>query len=246
MADLLTISVRLEGNINPDLIVSQIKERADNAIGITMALTRNRWIQYANEHLRKTRADYLLGLDPDASLLHPYDNTPDVNGAVVLHGVLPNMLEKGWMAFDEKPFLLRSPKAKISKSGSRVITVPFRHGTPGTFMYGTPMPEDIYARAKRLKPGQSLKVTGAGDYSWTGYQHRGGKIQNRMQRIIDSSRKRPQSFYMTWRNVSDRSDPMSWMNSGFAGIHAAEALMPFARETFLNTLKDVMEFGTVR
>lgn len=243
--DEITIHVRLNGNINPDAIVSQIRERVDYAIGVAMAVTRNRWIQYANENLHKTRADYLLGLDPDVSLLHPYDDTPDVNGAVILNGVLPRMLEKGWMAFDEKPFLLNSQKAKVTKTGKRVMTVPFRHGTPGTFMYGTPMPDTIYNSAKRLKPGESLKVTGAGEYSWTGYQHRGGKIQNRMQRILDTSRKRPQAYYMTWRNVSENSDPLSWMNRGFRGIHAAEHIASFARDAFKNAISDSLRSITI-
>ena len=233
-----TVTINVQGSFDPNIALTAIRAATDIAISTTMAMTRNRWIEIVQNTLHSTRADYLLGLEFGSSMQQPYDDTPDTNGAVVLNGAFPKMLERGWQAYDEKPFLLASPKAKITKNGKRVMTVPFRHGTPGTFMYGTPMPEPVYNKAKKLKAGEVLRVPGVGEYSWTGYQHRGGKIQNRMQRILKENQRG--SFYMTWRNVSENSDFKSWWNSGFRGVHAVERVAGYAHDTFVRVMQDTL------
>ena len=105
------------------------------------------------------------------------------------------------------------------------------------------MTKDVYKVAKKLNPyhsglgNTSLNWPGAGDVSWTGYQHKTNKY-NGMVRIVKSYQKATQSQYMTFRRVSDRSDPLSWWHPGYAGVHAAEKIMPYAEKTFMEILTD--------
>lgn len=125
---------------------------------------------------------------------------------------------------------------KIQKqNGGWYLTIPLRHSTPGSFMYGSPMPKDVHSQAKKLPAGGSLSFPGAGDVSWNGYQRK-NKTYDGLTRIVKSYQKATQSQYMTFRRVSDKSDAASWWHPGFKGTKIAEELMPFAEKTFMDIL----------
>lgn len=102
------------------------------------------WKKLAQERLRSTSRDYIAGLE---------HTTEAGKAVIVLNGVLPNMIERGWRGGDMREWMLASGKAKQGKNGPYLV-VPFRHGGPetGGRNVGPSMPTSIYEAARRLKP----------------------------------------------------------------------------------------------
>lgn len=234
----LTISVDLATLGVNDQLSPQIVGAIESSLQTSLAIIKDRWQTEAQKKLMSSRPLYLQGLSFD-SVVYPYDNP--FSGAVILKGKLPNMLETGFSAFDMKIGFGKSSRITKKANGGWYLTIPYRHSTPGSFMYGQAMSKDVYGVAKKLNPYQSglgntrLNWPGAGDKSWTGYQWKTNKY-NGMVRIVKSYQKATQSQYMTFRRVSDKSDPMSWWHPGYQGIKIAESLMPFAKKTFVEIL----------
>lgn len=140
-------------------------------------------------------------------------------------------LEYGRGPWDMKPGLLNGPKARISKRGKKYLLVPFRHRTP---QGATPdqnfsgvMPKDIYQAAKMLKgkerltgteqkyPPKTNQFTKPGGMA-AAYKHKAGIYEN-MTKVGEKG----QSQYMTFRAVSENSDPDSWWHPGNDPFHIA-------------------------
>lgn len=216
-----------------NVLASQIEMAAQSAISGTMMATKSHWEQIAQQRLTTTRADYILGLNADNSVEFPDSYT----GVLTLRGKWPNMLEEGFPAYDQKRGFGASDKVRRKKDGGWYLTIPFRHRTPdtsGSAVGGQSMPTDIYSQARALRGGQSLTGTETNypaQTSWTGYQHKAGIYEN-MKRVRKQYDNTTQSQYMTFRRVSDKSDPESWWHPGFQGINAIDEVEDFARRTF--------------
>lgn len=217
-----------------DQLSPQITAIIRTSIQGSLAIIRDRWQRDVQTKLKSIRMLYLQGLGFD-SVVYPLDSD-GFAGAVQLRGKFPNMLEKGFSSFDLKLGFGKSSKAHKSKKGGWYLTIPFRHVTPNSNgMYGSPMPKDVYSAAKKLNDGGRLSFPGAGDKSWTGYQHKNIKYDG-LTRIIKSYQNTNQSQYYTFRRVSNNSDSMSWWHPGYKGVKIAESLMPFAQSTFVEML----------
>lgn len=126
------------------------QEQADSLANILLSQITDRifynWQNEAGKTLRSTRSEYLRNLN--------IINISKYKRAITLSGKFPNMLESGASTFDMKQGLLRSAKAKRGKNGKLYITVPFRHGTPGSigesFAMRT-MPLDVYQVVRKLQ-----------------------------------------------------------------------------------------------
>lgn len=228
-----TVSVDLSSLGINDQLSPQIVDAVQSSLQVSLAIIRDRWQTTVQNKLNSTRPLYLQGLSFD-SIVYPYDND-SFSGAVQLQGKFPNMLETGFSAFDMKIGFSKSDKKIKKQNGGWYLTIPIRHSTPGSFMYGQSMPKDVYGVAKKLGNKESLSYPGAGDVSWNGYQRK-HKTYDGLTRIIKSYQKATQSQYFTFRRVSDKSDPMSWWHPGFSGVKVAEELMPFAKKTFVDIL----------
>lgn len=217
-----------------NVLANQIEAAAISSVSATMIASKNKWESIAANKLHTTRADYLLGLNAEDSLEFPDAFT----GVLTLRGKWPNKLEKGFGAYDIKDVLKNSPKVKHTKDGGWYITVPFRHRTPGTSgsaAGGQAMPGDIYSRA-RVLAANTGRLTGTEQQypprrSWTGYQHKSGIFEG-MKRNVKKYDKAIQSTYVTFRRVSNNSDPDSWWHPGFVGVQAVDDVERFAEETF--------------
>ena len=227
--------------INLDVMVgSALADAVQLSIMNSLAVVKDEWQRRVQQKLNSTRPLYLLGLDFD-SVVYPYNNDPFA-GAVVLRGKFPNMLEAGFPAFDEKIGFSKSNRRHTTKSGGWYLTIPMRHSTPGSFMYGRPMPKNIYGQARKLNNREHLSIQGGQKTSWTGYVHK-NNIYDCLTRIIKSyhnpntGKTTNQSQYFTFRRVSDKSDPLSWMHPGYSGVKMAEELSPFALQTLERELK---------
>ena len=130
-----------------------------------------------------------------------------------------------------------SPRKHTSKNGGWYLTIPYRHSTPNSFMYGQPMSKERYAQAKQLGNKQSLSVKGDVKTSWTGYVHK-SNIDDGLTRIVKSyknvntGKTTNQSQYYTFRRVSNNSDPLSWRHPGHVGVKIADSLESYASQIF--------------
>lgn len=232
----ININVTTMG-ITLDQLVSQ---KATNAIQLaittSLALVKDKWQSEVQHQLHSTIPLYLQGLDFN-SVVYPFGN--DVfSGAVVLNGQLPNMLESGFAAFDEKVGFSKSSKKHTSKDGGWYLTIPLRHSTPGSFMYGPPMTDQIYSQAKLLANRQHLTIKGGQKTSWTGYVHK-NNIYDGLTRVIKSysNSNAKQSQYFTFRRVSNKSDKKSWWHPGYSGVKISDTLEPYAMKIFKKELE---------
>lgn len=221
-------------NLFSDELSPKIVNAIQNSVETSLAVIKDRWQSEAQHKLHSTLPLYLMGLDFN-SILYPYEGNA-FSGAVQLTGKLPNMLESGFPAFDMKIGFSNSKRRKIKKDGGWYLTIPLRHSTPGAFMYGNAMPKDIYGVAKKLGNGESLHIKGQGDLSWTGYQRKHNTYDG-LTRIVKSYNNTTQSQYYTFRRVSDKSDPLSWMHPSYVGAQIAGTLAPFATDTFVKALE---------
>lgn len=229
----IDIKINLDSLGINDQLSPKIVQAVQTSIQGSLAIIRDKWQSEAQKKLHSTRPLYLQGLQFD-SVQYPYKN--NWTGVVQLTGKLPNMIETGTPAFDIKIGLGNSPRKTNKPGGGWYITVPMRHSTPNSYLYGKPMPKDIYNMAKKLGNRQSLSIKGQGDVSWTGYQRKYNTYDG-LTRIIKDYGKVKQSQYYTFRRVSDKSDPKSWWHSGFKGIKIAKNLETFSTQTFTDMIK---------
>jgi hypothetical protein len=230
------INIHLEkyGLSVEEILTPKIASAVQSAIVVSLAVIKDRWQSEAQRKLHSTLQLYLLGLDYD-SIMYPYEGNAFA-GAIQLHGQFPNMLESGWGAFDEKIGFKKSNKVKMTKNGGWYLTIPIRHSTPNSYLYGKPMTKDVYSEAKKLGNMESMRVEGGQSTSWNGYKHK-NNIYDGLTRIIksyhsESGKTTKQSQYFTFRRVSNNSDHDSWMHPGYAGIHLSKQLETFAADTF--------------
>lgn len=231
--ELSTVGLKVEDLMSP-AVVSAVQA----SITTTLAVVKDRWQLEAQRKLNSTRPLYLMGLDFN-SIIYPEDND-SFSGAVELQGKFPNMLEQGFSAFDMKQGFKNSKRATHTQNGGWYLTIPIRHSTPGSFMYGKAMPPDIYKQAKKLQNKQHLSVPGSGDKSWNGYQHK-SSVYDGLTRIVKSYGNSKQSQYVTFRRVSGNSDAKSWQHPGFVGVKLAEQLQPFAMDTLSRNLEKALK-----
>lgn len=233
--DTTTLGINLDA-----MMGTSISSAVQASIVTSLAVIKDEWQRRVQQRLNSTRPLYLLGLDFD-SVIYPLNNDPFA-GAVMLKGTLANMLESGFPAFDEKIGFSKSSRKRISKDGGWYLTIPMRHSTPNSFMYGKPMPKNIYTQVKKLNHKEHLNIQGGQKTSWTGYVHK-NNIYDGLTRIIksyhnpDTGKVTKQSQYLTFRRVSDKSDPLSWMHPGYTGVKIAEELKPFALQTLERELQ---------
>lgn len=153
--------------------------------------------------------------------------------------------EEGKAPWDMKPMLLGGPNVRTSKSGSKFNTVPFRHGTPGG---GTKnrhatnvMSAKIYKATAWLKPGMRLtgtnKMHPPGANKATGAPHQSG-IYEGLSRVTKKYEKKEESKYMTFRRVSDNSDPGAWWHPGNPAYNVAEKVANYCRPTVEKMIHD--------
>jgi hypothetical protein len=200
---------------------NQVNEDDLSSVVIAAAISEihNEIALKASAGLNTTKQAYLNGI------ISGMDNSKE--GYVELVGSLPNMVENGVQAYDIKYDLLNGPNVKTAQDGSKYIDVPFQHGTPNASPsnpnFSSIMPRNIYNLAKNLGPGEKLGNAGlpgsrpeikdsAGGTMYAEYKHL-FSIHEGMQRQMAPGSSRA-SGYMTFRRVSENSDPLSWIHKG--------------------------------
>jgi hypothetical protein len=222
---LLPVSINIDDFVEKSaLSKSDIKSFTGLLLDKMAGRFQEEWLSVIKENLHSTRQEYQKGMFVD----RPNDNTV-VFGVTARQSRLAVDLELGKSGFDEKPGFEKSKKATKGKDGSWYITVPFRHAVPGSVgestAFSSVLPEEAYKLAKSQstpvqlsqlpsylqKKGvrQEFKIK---NKVIPAYQHKAAKYEG-LIRIVDQRENRGQ--YMTFRRVSNNSDPYAWFHPGF-------------------------------
>jgi hypothetical protein len=182
----------------------------------------------------------------------------EFNRKILATDKMAEKTEEGYSSWDMKPMLLGGPKARRSKNGTLFNIIPFRHGTGGKAENAQfkPMPQNIMAAARALKPTisgtgktiyggrlnqkdhgailgspQTKVISGHGSYTHKNPIHEG------MLKIQASYGKAAQSKYLTFRIVSDKSDPLSWWHPGRSAQRHVQFVVDYCLPAIERNLK---------
>lgn len=234
----------------------ELTHTRDAVRSATVDLVQRTWIQYASGatvtysggtfRINTVTGEYVRSIQDGVRFLD------DMTGEVFTTHPRAELIEEGIQPFDQKAGLLGSPKAKTGADGKKYITVPYRHGTPGTT--GLPaMPSNAYQQAKKLgfsRRNNFIKSLFTGrKYTWDGRLHETSQGQRshfgshpgagytwktgQYSGMVRTG-KANHTQYMTFRRVSENSDPKSWQHPGVKPRPIREAVIE-------NTRKDVLE-----
>lgn len=187
------------------------------------------WQTQAKLNLFKTRNQYMRSI-------HIVDKGR-FEGQIKLIGWLPNKVESGMSGFDMKDGFARSPKRKFNKKGGWYLTIPFTHATPGAIgdaeiFTGGKLPESVYKVAKKLKAGESLKLSQIPEKyqvpktrerivlkskAFEAYKNKSSKYAG-----IQRNTRPNYGGYVSFRRVSENSDENSWIHSGIIARNLAD------------------------
>lgn len=225
----------------------------------TVDLVQRTWIEYASGvtvsysggtfTVKSVTGEYVRSIQDGLRFLD------GMTGEVFTTSPHAGIIEDGQPARDMKPGLLNSPKAKVGKDGKRWLTVPFRHGSPDAITI-PPMPKNVYAMANKLgfsRRNNVLKSFFTGKkYTWKGRleetsqgqrshsgNHPGAGYTWKTGQYSGMVRmgKGRHTQYMTFRRVSENSDPSSWMHPGVEAKPIRDAVVENTREDVLALIR---------
>lgn len=213
--------------INVDLtdVISEFALSGSDVNSLTQSIvdevteaTYRQWKEEARRGLRSTRQQYVRGLQ--------LISEGRLRNSIILRGKFPNMLEFGISSFDMKVGFANSKKSKRSKDGGWFLTIPFRMAVPGaegeSEVFSGVLPRDVYkAVRKSARSGKKVlskedipaAFSQLGSNSTTGYKHK-HSIYEGLQRTTKFYEETTQGQYNTFRRVSSKSDPNSWIHKG--------------------------------
>lgn len=190
------------------------------------------WRNEAGKTLKQTKQQYQRAI---------YIEKPDNNSLIVgLAGWLPNAVEQGVGPFDMKLGFKDSDKKHIKKGGGWWLSIPFRFATPEALgestVFANIIPNQVYEVAKTILKDEktSLSVTALPAQFrikqtrpevfniktkelFKAYEHK-TSIYEGMRNVGAKGH----SQYMTFRRVSDLSDPMAWIHTGIKSANLLE------------------------
>lgn len=179
-------------------------------------------IQIANASLVTSRLDYINSMDFE-----------DLGNLFIISIKEPGVhFENGFEAFDQKQGLIHGPHSKVSASGHRYNIVPFSHKGATTKESESKGQAYVSELKNTIKKMQQLAPPKE-------IRDRSGRVIGRvvaktpkdiqgvtsgMIKIEKDYNKKKQSSYLTFRGVSEKSDPADWIHPGYKGLKAFEAV----------------------
>jgi len=194
--------------------------------GVTV---RDHWIDLAQKNLTTSRSTYIEGLQK-ADTIRNYMTGNVLVVEIQLIGRMPNAFEYGMPSFDMKsvrPGWLGGGKAKAGKDGKMYVTIPFRHSTSSSARLAYSgkaardnLQQELRKTVKQYGLNRLIKSSSGAiaegpvarvpkDASVHRYLHGLTKIQK-----ASPSGGRHSSSMMTWRRISENSEPGSWIHPG--------------------------------
>lgn len=211
------------------LTASQSMELSDAIIDRIVVEYTSKWENLVDSGLKGLRTVYkkAMYVDKKSASEVIFGLREGENGLAIA-------LEEGRAAWDEKPLFEQSPRKHRKAMGDGwYLTVPFRHATPGAVaesgVFQSVLPKEIYNVARSnggrpvsmtQLPEQYRRVGSRAEISTTvgvipAYTHKTPKYLGLVRVNVSSTNKENRGGYMTFRRVSDRSDPHSWIHPGF-------------------------------
>jgi len=236
-------------------IDKELQEKFKHAVAWIASGAQTYWIRLAQERLGSRRADYINGLRQAESFKAYVSGSSHVY-EIQLVGRMPNNFEFGMGGFDMKtvrPGWLGGGKAKTSEDGSKYIHIPFRHSKTSTTNIPSSggrthtMQEHVKWAARRhglnrMVRAGSRVVEGPVKRiptSATVHPYLRGltRIQKGQEETTASGLQRGSSTLMTFRTMSEKSDPSSWIHPGITGAN----LLPLVEDWVDNELGKVIK-----
>lgn len=186
---------------------------------------QSKWEDLIKTELSQSRIEYRK-----AMFINRTSPTEVEFGLSARESELALAVEEGKEPWDEKLAFEASVKKKISKKGGWYLTVPFRHATPQAVaesgVFASIMPQAIYDIAKNQGKVTSKNIPA--EFNTLGkrkeinrpnlvvpeYLHKNPKYEGLVKVQASSSASEDRNLYMTFRRVSNNSDPNSWWNPG--------------------------------
>lgn len=243
-----------DAGINVDLLDAGVVEAFKLAVGGLAKSAQNEWIRLAQSRLGTSREDYINGLRQAESFKRIDRGGGTAVYEIALVGKMPNNFEFGMSSFDMKtvrPGWLGGSKAKTSADGSKYVTIPFRHSTgSGKRMAYTGKAAQVkdpslkqqlrkavrdYGLDRMTRTGTGQVVTGTtaripNKAAVHPYLRGLTRIQQAATGTTPSGLQKGSSSLMTFRRMSTKSKPESWIHPGLDGVH----LMPEV-ESFIDS-----------
>lgn len=208
------IGINVEVDIQLDMFDANIEQQASEVVDTLAEMARAEWIRLAGESLHTTASDYI-------NSIQPIEKTDSTEAVITLTNFLPNAIESGVGEYDLKEGMLKN--AEVSKDGSRYRSIRFEKGSP-TQRVVSPLPQDIYSKAKELKPGQRLKGVSGKSTNSKGYEHKSSIYEGLGRKEMSGSSR---AVFENFRTVSDKSSANSWVHPGFKGLRLSEKVKDF-------------------
>lgn len=200
--------------------------------------TRDKWISLAQERLKSARSEYINGLQDDES----FQQTGESSYEISLVGKMPNMFESGFSSYDMKPGMLGGKNAKTTKTGKRYATVPFRHYKNAKAAERISKVPNYKQDLKRVLKHSGLGQTKKGLVGKVGVANTGSlgiaklkahhktDIYQGITQYQKNYGKKTESTLTSFRRVSEKSDPASWLHPGYSGAHLMPEVGAFVEE----------------
>ena len=206
------------------------------------------WRDKAEQTLKSTKDNYVEGL---------VKGTEGRTGFVELNGEFNNWVEQGHEAWDMKSVNFEK-HGKPSKSGGWYFTVNFRWGSTGATKeikrFSNYLPANVQAKVKsnsgkplkssqvpapfnQLKPTKVVMLNGV---PTTTSQHK-NYLMTGLIRTPKKYQVATQGKYSTFRRISDKSDPNSWLHPGLHAVNLAEKTQHECENTMYDYLEDVKD-----
>lgn len=223
------------------LTQEQVDLLTETCVNAVSASIYANWLALAKQRLRSTAPEYTQNLiKVDKGRFEKSIVLTGVLPNMIEQGASPFDMKQGFKSSPKVKHTIQKVKKKgnsIQSAGGWYLTIPFRIGTPnavGQAGFANVMPEEVYAVAKKLGAGQRLNALAlpegeraprsraaitdeSGAQLFGEYRHK-NSIYDGMMRSTFTYNKSVQSMYHTFRRVSDKSDAMSWVHSGFKAL----------------------------
>lgn len=206
----------------------QAKQLGTEIIDRVVSEYATKWENLVNKGLKKTRSLYKRAMyvqrESDTSVV--FGLKPGDNGLALA-------IEDGKPPFDEKTGFAASAKRKIKVGGGWYLTIPFRYASAGALaestLFSGVLPKEVYEAAKNAA-GRPLKTSQLpSQYQQLGkrkeiqtaegvipeYVHKAPKFQGLVRIEVGATQEEKRGGYFTFRRVSDKSEPLSWIHPGF-------------------------------
>lgn len=248
-----------------------IIESFRSAVGGLAISAQNFWIQTAQSKLKTSREVYINGLR-QAESFKSYKTGADADiFEIQLVGKMPNNFEFGMDSFDMKtvrPGWLGGKAVKRNKKGKAYVRIPFRHSLGGTrFDYtGKAKADNLKSELRQVVERYQLKSLARDDggnvkqgkvFSLTkkeqnkfntGYDPKPKEVHNYLKGLVKIQQrfkdpKRGGSQLMTFRTISEDSDPTSWIHPGLSAANILPMVEDWVDKQVDRVIKVILNGG---